>query len=449
MAGNFEKEQGEFSKDSIITSAQNYIRSMLKVLPQKLKESTGEVALNIICEEVSKMPVPILGTVLASTIRRTFGEEQGVGKDYSDAIEMLSNIQDSTSSFENELISYNIHMDEMSNEISLLRQLLMEKNESACLKMIRPSITLDYPQGDNEIKFILANTGSGSVIVEEIFLEVEKWEPETTIDYSLPAAPLNFIMLEAELTVHEMQYPLLKLNNERERTFNAKGEGADKIAITISSVENARYSLRLRIPYFDIVTGESYTLYYPAISENPIVVPFYFAPGWKYLEPSNLLGRELIYQDLNGKLRFILSIFEKYPASDPLREQEIRKMLNELQIWHDPENSISRTFYFLSIFAPPFVSMSLMEGEQAAVDLILKLLCHEAEYFDETTRNEYWNALESGDTAYYIPEYFSNMLLLINDPGAEQLLKDLMLETEFKQRMALSTTIVSKIKPLD
>ncbi|SES86193.1 hypothetical protein SAMN04488587_1329 [Methanococcoides vulcani] len=449
MSGNLNERQEEVSKDSIISSAQNYIGSMLKALPQKLKESTGEVALNIICDEINKMPVPLLGTVLASTIRRTFGEEQGMGRNYSDAIDMLSNIQASTSSFENELMSYNIQMDEITNEISLLRQLLMEKKESSCLKMVRPTITLDYPQGNNEIQFILANTGSGSIIVEEIFLEVEKWEPDTTIDYSLPAAPLNFVMLEAELSVHETQYPLLKLNNEPELTFSAKGEGADKIAINISSQENACYSLRLRMPYFDIVTEESDTLYYPAIGEEPFVVPFYFAPGWKHLEPANLLGRELIFQELKEKFQTILSIFENHSLSDPLREQKNREMLEEFQIWYDPDNSMRRTFYFLSIFVPPFTSMAVLERKQEAVELILKLLCHEAEYFDEQVRNEYRNTIEAGNTEYYVPEYFSDILMLINDPGAEQFVKDLMLETEFSQRIALTDLILSKMKPLD
>ncbi|UGV41464.1 hypothetical protein J7W08_03990 [Methanococcoides orientis] len=447
MSGNL--KEGDVSKDSIISSAQNYIGSMLKSLPQKLKESTGEVALNIICEEVRKMPVPLLGTVLASTIRRTFGEEQGMGRDYSDAIEMLSSIQDSTSSFENELMSYNIQMDEIANEISLLRQLLMEKKESSCLWIIRPTLALDYPQGDNELQFILANTGSGSVIVEEIFLEIEEWEPEITIDYSLPAAPLNVVMLEAELSIHETQYPLLKLNNEPERTFSAKGEGADKVVINISSLENARYSLRLRIPYFDIVTGESGTLYYPDTDEEAFVVPFYFAPGWKHLEPANLLGRDMIFQKLKEKLQDILAVFENHPVSDPLREQKNCEILDELHIWYDPENSINRTFYFLSIFIPPFVSIAVLEKEQGVVELILKLLCHEAEYFDDQVRDEYRNAIEAGNTEYYIPEYFGDMLMLINDPEAEQLVKDLMLETEFKQRMELSDLILSKIKPLD
>ncbi|KGK98690.1 hypothetical protein LI82_07525 [Methanococcoides methylutens] len=446
MSGNLKER--DVSKESIISSAQNYIGSMLKNLPQKLKESTGEVALNIICEEVRKMPVPLLGTVLASTIRRTFGEEQGMGRNYSDAIEMLISIQNSTSSFENELRSYNIQMDEIANEISLLRQLLMEKKESSCLRMIRPTLALDYPQGDNEIHFILANTGSGSVIVEEIFLEVEEWEPDTTIDYSLPAAPLNFVMLEAKLSIHETQYPLLKLNSEPERTFSAKGEGADKIVINISSLENARYSLRLRIPYFDIVTGESGTLYYPATDEEAFVVPFYFAPGWKHLEPANLLDRDVIFQELKETFQSILAVFENHPVSNPLREQKNCEILDELQIWYDPENSINRTFSFLSIFIPPFVGMAVLEKEQDVVELILKLLCHEAEYFDDQIRNECRNAIEAGNTRYYIPEYFSDMLILINDPEAEQLVKDLMLETEFKQRVDLSDMILSKIKPL-
>ena len=52
------------------------------------------------------------------------------------------------------------------------------------------SMVSELRASDNRVSGLLANVGGGSVVVDELIVHVESWEPELRVDYSLPAAPL-------------------------------------------------------------------------------------------------------------------------------------------------------------------------------------------------------------------------------------------------------------------
>lgn len=85
----------------------------------------------------------------------------------------------------------------------------------------QPDYIPSYPVQDNELRFGLMNIGGGAIIVPEIELITEGWEPEANVDYTVPAAPLPILRLKVELSPRKSLYPLLKLNDEPARRFGA------------------------------------------------------------------------------------------------------------------------------------------------------------------------------------------------------------------------------------
>ena len=362
MVDNLKRRQESTFAVSFVKKARDHIASLLGKLPKVLKDQGDEIALQVICDELRKMPVPLLGTLLAATVERVFGTEQGRGETVANAIKMLQAMQTSDEAFQRELERLKIYLPEIKEEIAELERLILDQ-QVPCLKVVSAKTDLNYPMEDSEIHLVLANTGGGSVTVEEIYLDAEKWEPDTTIDYSVPAAPWAILFLKARLSVDEAHYPLFRLNQALPRIFNERGAGAEKLIIQLSSLHNARYDLRLRIPYLDLASDESGTLYYPPLGEAPIHVSFCYAPGWNNdITPESVLERKKILQDMEMRFRGILSVFEEVHQSDPSNIQRIDKMLENLDIV--PGVQTGRFGSFLEGFVPPLVAMAILEKNE-------------------------------------------------------------------------------------
>jgi hypothetical protein len=435
MVDNFKRRQESTFVVSFVKKARDHIASLLGKLPTVLKDQGDEIALQVICDELRKMPVPLLGTFLAATVERVFGTEQGKGQTVVNAIEMLQAMQTSDEAFQRELERLNIYLPEIKEEIAELERLILDQ-QVPCLKVVSAKTDLNYPVEDNEIHLVLANTGGGSVTVEEIYLDAEKWEPDTTVDYSIPAAPWPILFLKAKLSVDEAHYPLFRLNQASPRIFNEGGAGAERLIIQLSSLHNARYSLRLRIPYLDLASNESDTLYHPPLSEAPIDLSFCYAPGWnKDVAPQSVLERKKVLQDMEVKFRGILSIFEEVHQSDPSNTPRIDEMLKDLGIAPYLQTVQTGLFgSFLEHFIPPLVAMAILEKRQQVLEVILRILCYLSEYEVDEERT--------------VHLHIEELATLANNQMVEQVLESFMKERDFSRKMQLLPQILAGMKPL-
>lgn len=441
MVDNLNRWQENASAVSFVRRSRDHIASLLRGLPEDLGDRGGKIALKILCDGLRSMPVPMLGPMLATTVELMFGRGQGRGNTVNDAIRMLEAMQASDEAFERELQQLGMYLPEIKEQIEKLTDKLNDQQVPR-LQVVDSKIDLNYPYKDNEIHLFLGNGGGGSVIVKEIYIEVERWEPESTVDYSVPAAPLKILSLEAQLSVYQVNYPLFRLNKVGERIFHERGVGAEKLIISLSSLHNARYFVRMRIPYVDMDSHESDTLYCPPQGEPAFIVPFCYAPGWnRDITPESILEREKIFQDMKVKFQRILSIFEDVHQSYSQKGDEIevladigarmdRMLGREDRLFSNPP----QIGYFLKSFVPPFVAMAILEKKQEVLEVILKIFCHFLDY----ELNEY------SEIALDIEE----MVKLTNNPKTEQLLKHFVEETDFSRKMELVSQILAGIKRL-
>ena len=284
--------------DDIIRSSREYLGRMLKKLPSTLKQAASETAIQIICDEIKKLPIPILPTLLAATVKKMLSSSPGGGYSISDVMQLLSKMETSDEAFQEVLDEMRISLADVHEDIQVLTELVRNQSRPD-FRVLNPKVELDYPVSENKVRFILANTGGGTVTVEELYLDVERWEPATEVDYSVPAAPMAVLFLKAELSVDRAEYPLLALNNEPGREYNAQGAGAETVTLSLSSINNARYWVRVRAPYLDLSTGETQTALYPPEGRDPLMLPFVYAPGWKHIPgPDALLNRTQILENM-------------------------------------------------------------------------------------------------------------------------------------------------------
>lgn len=250
------------------------------------------------------------------------------------------------------------------------------------MQIVNPIVELSYPIEDNELRLVLTNPGKGTVNVSEIFLDVEKWEPVVDVDYSVPAAPLEVLYLEVQLSIDKNEYSLLKLNDEPERVYSAEGSGAEKIVINASSKYNAVYWVRLRIPYFDLTTGQKETIYYPRLGEQALSLRYEYAPGWtRDIEPQNLLDRSKVYENIATKFNQILIVLQNCYDLDNRNKDKICEDLDKILGTSSMYQKTLRSFF--GKFISSFVSIAILEKRQDMIPTILRLIIYYGELLRE------------------------------------------------------------------
>lgn len=59
------EEEKVMNSETIITASRTYISQMLKRLPAIVKETGTETVIDLLCEEIKKLPIPFVATALS------------------------------------------------------------------------------------------------------------------------------------------------------------------------------------------------------------------------------------------------------------------------------------------------------------------------------------------------------------------------------------------------
>ena len=418
-----------------IESARRHLRSMLDTLAKEAATTGREIALDMVCEGLQSMPVPILNKMLAQTVRRTFGRGRGSeGDNMADIVRLLTEMQQSNEGFEEGVRDLGLDLGQIGADIVAIKEHLSQQTLSD-LRVLNPTISQGWPVFDNRVSMMIANIGGGSVVVDEIYLDVERWEPESVVDYTVPAAPLAELHLKAQLSVRQSEYPLFKINNMGQRIFNERGAGAERLMIDLSSTENARYYLRIRLSYMDLSSGEQRSLRHPALGDPPIILPFCYAPGWHEVDPGVLQDRPGILSDMESKFSGILDLMLKVRQNPDQRTEITAEKSQELGI---PTYVLEPGIFhsFLDRFIPALAAIATMEGRQSPLQTILGILALLPTFAPEI--------------GYPLtPDVVDAIAMLANNPELKSLIKGLIDgEQDVSTKERLSGQILGEIRPL-
>ena len=350
------------------------IRKLWMRFKTDLFETVKKEGPKFLLKEIRKLPIPLLPNLFATTLEKTLDIERGNDRVTEEILDRMDKMQISNNSFKAQLEKLGYIFSEWVQD-----QAHKEEGGKPRLIITNPIKRALYPILDNELRMVLSNPGQGSAIVEEIFLDVEKFEPCAKVDYSMPAAPLPMLFLKVHLSVDERNYPLLSLNEEPERIFYAGDKGAEKVIINISSKHNAEYWVRLRIPYCVTATGQKETVYYPELGKEAITLSYSYAPAWtNNIEPENLLARSEIYENFATLFKQIRLILQDCVDLSIRSREEIYKKLSVLGI-----DFVWGLGAFLRTFISKFLSIAYLEKRQDLIPTILRLIMLHEDLFPQ------------------------------------------------------------------
>jgi hypothetical protein len=360
-----------------ITEARNHLQRIISGLPSDLAESARETALDLLCEELKKIPIPFVGTLLSKTVEKAFKSNGAEGPSIDDVLNILRQMQLSDDDFQRGLSSIGEDIGRLDTLIQSVKSAIEDtKRQLTVPKPIisEPEYKANYPFSDNELWFCLMNIGGGVIKVPEIELRIEDWDPEIKVDYTVPAAPPIILRLKVRLSPEVLYYPLLKINNEPHRRFGAFSDGAEDICIQMSSTANARYRVRIHVPYRDMSSGAEGNLIYPSPEKSPLEVSFSYAPGWdSSIAPDTMLGREEVLSEIITTFRKATSILEKETLSN--ERERVVKIDHELREVGLPMgiSTFPGLTQVLSAFTPPLARMAQLENRTDVFPVILTL----------------------------------------------------------------------------
>ena len=357
-----------------IRMARRYLSGLLKDLAKNAAGVAKEQAVELAAVSLESLPVPVLNRTLAETVRRTFGKQKnGRPSDPDGLLDVLEQMQQSDEGFASGMSQIGLDLGVVAADVAAMRQLLTNQS-LADFQVLNPELKLDWPIGDNTITALLANVGGGSVIVHEVHLDIEVAEPYPMVDYSVPAAPLNILHLQAELTVSRTIYPLLEMNEAAERIFNERGDGAERLVIDLTSRENARYRARLRFSCTDLIGQRSLEFYHPPEGDSPLVLPFVYAPGWRRIDPQVVLERVEVMDDLQSVLSGVLEMLRRGHENSDDREKFARDTENRLAV--EPGLfSVPMMFRsFVTTFATAYTELAALERRTESLEIVLPIV---------------------------------------------------------------------------
>ncbi len=350
-----------------LKSARGHLRKLLQRLREQTRTTGREMAIDALCGGLESIPVPVLNTALSKTVRGLLSGERGQPASLDDVLELLERMKLSDEEFEYGLQQLDIDLAEIAADVTEIRSILQTQALSD-LVLRRPETEIRWPMLDNRVSGLLANAGGGTVEVDEIFLDVEGWEPCTTVDYSVPAAPRAVLHLLVELSTSRDEYPLLALNGAEGRIFEERGAGAERVRIDINSRENVKFAFRLRMPYLNIVSDSQGTLVYPPLGEPPLEMAFTCAPGWRQVDVDLLHEPDQIYRDMRDTLGALAALLPGRAPDDEALHQELRQL-------GVPEWLFFGFAGFLRSFIRPFAQLAARADPEEGLRVIVSLLC--------------------------------------------------------------------------
>jgi probable LLM family oxidoreductase len=355
-----------------LEQARSALNPLLKRVAKEMRTTGRDVAVEFLCAGLEAIPVPILNVALSKSVRRMLAGSPGnPPAELQEVLQLLEEMQRSDEAFEEGIGVLRIDLAEVAADVRAIREEMTDQRLSR-LELVRVRTALHWPVFDNQISALLANVGGGAVVVDEIIIRVEGWEPEPTVDYSVPAAPLLELHLQAELNTRESDYGLFALNGVGSRIFDERGAGAERVVIDLSSPENVRYSLRLHVPFMEITTGTTGTLVWPPAEAPPAVFPFVCGPGWQNVDVTKLHAADAIFEDMTTKLSGLADALAARP-SEPGYDPGFEASLEELGI----PSYIGGGFifgHFLHRFVPLFAQLAASDDREHALSIVGALL---------------------------------------------------------------------------
>ncbi len=400
-----------------VMEAREHVYKIISRFPSDLAEATKETAIDLLCEELKKIPVPVVGTVLSKTVRQAFKSKGAGGPNIEDVLHILRQMQLSDDDFLQGLSTIGEDIGRLDTLIQSVRNdIEVAKRELTVPRPIisEPEYKPSYPTFDNELWFGLMNMGGGAIKVPEIELVIESYEPETTVDYTVPAAPPLILRLKARLSPYIRHYPLLKLNNEPHRRFGPFSEGAEDVCIQMSSEANARYQVRVHIPYLDMATSAEGELIYPPPDKNPLEVSFPYAPGWDTsITPETMLARNAVLSEIITTFRKATSILEKVtPSDEPEKIENIDRDLREIGLFMGI-STFPGLPHVLSAFTAPLAQMAHLEKRPDVFTVILKfahqlIRCYPPDFpFEQPLVDTVCDIVRRPELANQVSQFFS------------------------------------------
>ncbi len=399
-----------------VTAARQHVSNTLSKFPKLLFKVSKDFAVDLLCKELEKIPVPFLGTIFSKLIREAAKSEDKGGPRLEDVLQRLQQMKVSDDSFLQGLSELGQDVDRLETIISSVRNdtEIARKRTDPQLVVRDPEYKPKYPQADNELLFSLMNVGGGVIKVPAINLLVEKWEPETKVDYTAIAAPPLILRLKVKLSPDTALYPLLILNNEPYRRFGANSEGAEDICVQMSSEKNARYSVRIRIPYRDQASEQDGELLYPALDKPAILVSFPYAPGWdSKVTPDTMLERGAVLAEITSTFsRARLILEESVPSVNEAQRENLDQRIRETGFLMGS----AYIPYVLNRFIPPVTQMIKKENQLNSLKVILELIHQSMRYlepsrpfdqFDTWAIDSLCNLFDKPEVANSVRAFFS------------------------------------------
>lgn len=363
-----------------VTLARKHVKKTMARFPKLFFKVSKDFATDLLCKELEKVPVPFVGTILSKMVKDAVNPEDKGGPGLKEVLEELHRMKISDDNFVQGLA----RKEDVSRLETIIGQelgTLKETLTKPVLAVRYPEYRAEYPQSENELLFSLMNIGSGAVKVPEIYLSIEKWEPETKVDFTAMAAPPMLLRLQVMLSPDNAKYPLLQLNNQPYRRFGAYSEGAEDVCIQMSSEKNARYRVRIRIPWKDFATDQEAELLYPPANQPPLLVSFVYAPGWNNtITPANMLERRKVLDEIIRAFQNVTAILKASVITEIDEQFEhINQRLRETGFGMGLEYMP----FVLNRFIPPVAEMIRLENQMDTLNAVLELV-HQTLRFPES-----------------------------------------------------------------
>jgi hypothetical protein len=273
-------------------------RAALQRLVQRVKDaaptSARETLVAALCDGLRSIPVPLVGSFLARLAEDSLKPDHK-GPELEDVWRVLEEMQASDGEFLDGLRRLGADVEELQRDLDAIR----DTQIGVEFRLARATAEPRWPAFDNRIAALIVNRGGGLVILDEVHLDIESWTPLTSVDLSVPAAPLAVIRLKATLDPATLTYPLFALNGESPHQF-AQGLGAERLEVDCDSRRNARYQVRLRLAYYDERNDRSRELAWPEPGTPPATLDFAWAPGWG--REMELLDAPALFADAEERL---------------------------------------------------------------------------------------------------------------------------------------------------
>src|SRR5262245_19724367 len=98
------------------------IASLLQRLSKTVQSSRRELALDVVCEGIEALPIPVLNKVLARTIKKAFEQRHGGGNESAqEVMELLGRMQESDKALEDGLRGLGLDLQSIQRDISSIQ----------------------------------------------------------------------------------------------------------------------------------------------------------------------------------------------------------------------------------------------------------------------------------------------------------------------------------------